>query len=121
MEHGHYWDLTPEINAFFRHVLYGESTLTEIGDITVEHGFAVFHSENDLFDTVNFVYTVSTDEDSHKWEWNTVEIKKNNGYYSYAIPEGTVAYCFETVKNSCGEGAGTSLRQSTEIIFTCLR
>jgi hypothetical protein len=117
LEHGHYWDMTPEINAFFRSVLYGEPTLTELGDITADNGVVKMTSLNDLFEVVNFVYTLSKDENSHNWNWQSVEIKKNNGCYSYPLPVGVTAYYFEVIADE-KKGSGDKLfRQSTKITF----
>ena len=117
LEHGHYWDKTPEINAFFRNVLYGEPTLTEFGDISVDNGIATMHSTNDLFETVNFVYTLSKDENSHDWKWESVEVQKNNGCYSYSIPDDVTAYYFEVVADSQKGNGDKLFRQSTRLIF----
>jgi dienelactone hydrolase len=117
LEHGHYWDLTPEINAFFRHIIYGEATLTKLGDIIIEDGVAKMTSSNDLFESVNFVYTLSKDKNSHDWKWESVQVAKENGAYSYHLPDGVTAYCFEVVSDE-KKGTGDKLfRQSTKIVF----
>ncbi|MBE7078429.1 MAG: hypothetical protein E7380_01035 [Clostridiales bacterium] len=91
------WTHADEIDAFFRHVLYKENSMTLIGDILLQDGVATLQYENQLFTKVNFVYTTSTDADSHQWVWESETISPVNGEYSYKIPEGATAYFFETV------------------------
>lgn len=90
------WPSEREIAAFFAHVLYGEDSITLIGEVSIADGVASFTYENKKFSSVKFVYTTSTDTDSHKWEWQSVEVTAENGFCSYAIPEGTTAFLFET-------------------------
>ena len=117
LEHGHYWDKTPEINAFFRQVLYGEPSLTELGDITLDNGMATLHSSNDLFERVNFVYTISKNDNSHDWVWESTEVQKKNGCYSCPVSENVTAYYFEVMADE-KKGSGDMLfRQSTKIMF----
>lgn len=118
LTHGNFWTHTYEIYAFFRHVLYGENSLTQIGDILVSNGVAILQTENDLFHTVNFLYTLSTDVDSHKWEWRTVPVTNIDGEYSYVIPAGATAYLFETVGDSNSKDKDKYFRQSTAIYLT---
>lgn len=105
------WDKEHEIFAFFQHVLYEEDSLTLISDVTTADNVATFTYENKNFQKVFFVYTTSTEKDSHKWEWETVELTAENGVYSYEIPEDATAYLFETYVNS-------TFGQSTNIVFT---
>lgn len=105
------WDKEQEIFAFFQHVLYEEDSLTLISDVTTVDNVATFTYENEKFRKVFFVYTTSTEKDSHKWEWQTVELTAENGVYSYEIPENATAYLFETYVNSI-------FGQSTNIVFT---
>ena len=117
LEHGHYWLKTHEIYAFFRHVLYGENCFTQIGDVLVNNGVATLQTQNDMYHSVNFVYTTSTDEDSHKWEWRTMALINMDGTYSYEIPNGTTAYLFEVVGDSNEKDKDKNFRQSTPIIL----
>ena len=105
------WTKQNETLAFFQHVLYGEDSLALIGNITTNDNVATFAYENKNFSKVNFVYTTSTDKDSHKWEWESVEVIEENGVYSYEIPEDATAYLFETCVNA-------NFGQSTNIVFT---
>ncbi len=105
------WNKQNETAAFFRHVLYGEDSLALISNITTTDNVATFTYENKNFNKVNFVYTTSTDKDSHKWEWETVEVIADNGVYAYEIPEGATAYLFETCVTA-------TFGQSTNIVFT---
>ena len=82
-----------------------------ISNITTTDNVATFTYENENFEKVNFVYTTSTDQDSHKWVWEVVEVPAENGVCSYEIPEGTTAYLFETCVTS-------TFGQSTNIVFT---
>ncbi len=91
------WTHADEIDAFFRHVLYKENSMTLIGDILVNDGVATLQYENQMFTKVNFVYTTSKDVDSHKWVWESETVTPVDGTYSYEIPEGATAYFFETV------------------------
>lgn len=105
------WDKEHEIFAFFQHVLYEEDSLTLISDVTTVDNVATFTYENSKFNKVFFVYTTSTDKDSHKWVWETVEVTAENGVYSYEVPEDATAYLFETYIDP-------AFGQSTNIVFT---
>ena len=105
------WDKEHEIFAFFQHVLYEEDSLTLISDVTTVDNVATFTYENSKFNKVFFVYTTSTDKDSHKWVWETVEVTAENGVYSYEVPEDATAYLFETFIDP-------AFGQSTNIVFT---
>jgi hypothetical protein len=118
LTHGNFWNKTYEIYAFFRHVLYGENTLTQFGDIVVVNGKATLQTENDLYHSVNFLYTTSTDADSHQWEWRTLPVTKADGVYSCAIPENATAYLFEMIGDSNSKDKDKNFRQSTPVYFT---
>lgn len=105
------WNKQHETWAFFQYVLYGENLIALIDDITTTDNVATFTYKNKNFSDVNFVYTTSTDKDSHKWEWETVAVTAEDGVYSYEIPEGTTAYLFETCVTP-------TFGQSTNIVFT---
>ena len=105
------WNKQYETLAFFNHVLYGENSLTLISNITTTDNVATFTYENQNFSKVNFVYTTSTDKDSHKWKWESIEVTAENGVYSYEIPENATAYLFETSLTA-------NFGQSTNIVFT---
>ena len=105
------WKKQNETFIFFQHVLYGDKRLSLISNITTTDNVATFTYENENFEKVNFVYTTSTDQDSHKWVWEVVEVTAENGVCSYEIPEGTTAYLFETCVTA-------SFGQSTNIVFT---
>ena len=90
------WTKEGEIAAFFAHVLYGQDTLSLISEVTVADGVASFTYENEVFTSVKFVYTTSTDVDSHLWKWESVEVTAEGGVCSYEIPDGTTAFLFET-------------------------
>ena len=104
------WTKEGEIAAFFAHVLYGQDTLSLISEVTVADGVASFTYENETFSTVKFVYTTSTDADSHKWVWESVEVTAEGGVCSYEIPDGTTAFLFET-------SLIPTFGQSTEIVI----
>ena len=105
------WKKQNETLIFFQHVLYGDKRLALISNITTTDNVATFTYENENFSKVNFVYTTSTEKDSHQWVWETVEVTPVNGVYSYEIPEGTTAYLFET-------SVTATFGQSTNIVFT---
>ncbi len=105
------WKKQHETLAFFQHVLYGDDLISLISNITTTGNVASFTCENPNFSDVNFVYTTSTDKDSHEWVWETVAVTAENGVYSYEIPEGTTAYLFETC-------VAPTFGQSTNIVFT---
>ena len=105
------WNKQYETSAFFQYVLYGDDRISLLSNITTTDNVATFTYENKNFNRVNFVYTTSTDKDSHEWVWETVEVTEENGVYSYEIPEGTTAYLFETCVTSV-------FGQSTNIVFT---
>ena len=105
------WNKQYETLAFFNHVLYGENSLTLISNIATTDNVATFTYENQNFSKVNFVYTTSTDKDSHKWKWESIEVTAENGVYSYEIPENATAYLFETSLTA-------NFGQSTNIVFT---
>ena len=113
LPHGHCWGLAHEIPAFFRHVLYGESTYARFDGATVKEGVASLATKK-TYDTVSFVYTLSTEEDSHKWKWKKQELTAQNGEYSCEIPDGATAYLFET----CIKENGEDIYQSTPVYFT---
>ena len=114
-DHGDYFTVTYEIYAFFQETMFGQDTLTEIGDITVSGSVATFNYTGQAkFNVVNFVYTTSTDADSHKWTWQVTTVTAKNGVYSYQLPAGVKAYYFETISTTTGDGTG-ELHQSTKI------
>lgn len=102
------WPNAGEIYEFFQHVLYNKPTMTLVDDILVEGNTATLQYENKTFNKVYFVYTTSKDADSHKWEWESVEVTAENGVYSCEIPENVTAYLFEMETRS-------SLSQSTNV------
>jgi dienelactone hydrolase len=112
LPHGHCWMLAHEIPAFFQHILYGENVYTKLGGATVKADNASLKTEK-AYDTVNFVYTTSTEEDSHKWKWEKVNLALQKGGYSYKIPDGTTAYFFET----CIKEKDEDIYQSTPVYF----
>ena len=105
------WNKQHETWAFFQYVLYGEKLISLISDITTTDNVATFTYKHKNFSDVNFVYTTSTDKDSHKWIWEKVAVTEIDGVYSYEIPEGTTAYLFETCVTA-------TFGQSTNIVFT---
>ena len=105
--------LAHEIPAFFRHVLYGESAYVKLDGATVKEGVAGLNVDK-AYDTVNFVYTTSMDEDSHKWKWEKQELTAQNGGYACKIPDGATAYLFET----CIKEKSEDIYQSTPVYFT---
>ena len=99
-----------EIAAFFSHVLYGENTLATIGDISISADVASVTVEYSRNISAKFVYTTSTDLDSHAWEWQSVNVDIVDGVCSYALPAGVSAYLFEfSMMQTFG--------QSTEIVI----
>lgn len=113
LPHGHCWMLAHEIPAFFQHILYGENVYTKLGGAVVKAGNASLKTEK-AYDTVNFVYTTSTEEDSHKWKWEKVVLTLQNDGYACQIPDGTTAYFFET----CIKEKDEDIYQSTPVYFT---
>ena len=113
LPHGHCWMLAHEIPAFFRHVFYGECGYDKLNGAVVKDGVASLQMER-KYDTVCFVYTTSTEEDSHKWKWEKRGLFVKNGIYSCEIPEGTTAYLFET----CIKEKDEDIYQSTPVYFT---
>ena len=113
LPHGHCWTLTHEIPAFFRQVLYGTGTYVKLGGATVKNGVASLMADR-AYDAVNFVYTLSTEEDSHKWKWEKVKLALQNGEYACEMPQGTTAYFFET----CVKEKDEDIYQSTPVYFT---
>lgn len=113
LPHGHCWMLAHEIPAFFQHILYGENVYTKLGGATVKAGNASLKTEKS-YDTVNFVYTTSTEEDSHKWKWEKVVLTLQNDGYACQIPDGATAYFFET----CIKAKDEDIYQSTPVYFT---
>ena len=110
--------MTYEIYAFFRHVLYGENTLTQLSEVVVNGNVATLTTENDLYHSVNFLYTTSTEADSHQWQWGKIAVAKTNGVYSCEIPAGTTAYLFEVVGDSNEKDKDAFFRQSTPVYYT---
>lgn len=104
------WPKAGETYEFFQHVLYNQPTMTLVEDIVVKDGVATFQYENKTFNAVYFVYTTSKDEDSHKWEWQSVEVEAVDGVYSYKLPEDVTAYVFELQ-------AEKYLSQSTNVVI----
>jgi dienelactone hydrolase len=104
------WPKQSEIAAFFKHVLYQENTLSMISKVSITDGVASFTYKNEMFQAVKFVYTTSTDQDSHLWEWQSVKVSAKDGVCSYKIPENTTAFLFET-------GLNAQFGESTEIVF----
>lgn len=113
LPHGHCWMLAHEIPAFFQHILYGENVYTKLGGAVVKAGNATLKTEK-AYDTVNFVYTTSTEEDSHKWKWEKVVLTLQNDGYACQIPDGATAYFFET----CIKEKDEDIYQSTPVYFT---
>lgn len=113
LPHGHCWMLAHEIPAFFQHILYGENVYTKLGGAVVKAGNASLKTEK-AYDTVNFVYTTSTEEDSHKWKWEKVVLTLQNDGYACQIPDGATAYFFET----CIKEKDEDIYQSTPVYFT---
>ncbi len=113
LPHGHCWALTPEINAFFQYILYGKNTYTKLNSAVVNDGVAIVQANSGLYPKANFVYTISQEEDSHKWEWKTIPLTLKDGGYACKIPENTTAFSFELVSD-CKDGE-EFIRQSTPV------
>ena len=93
--HGHVWQKTPEIYYFFRHVFYGDAF--DVGlSASVSGNVATLDCTNATFTGVKIVYTTSKDADSHQWVWETEDLEKSGGKYSYTLPDGVTAFLFET-------------------------
>ena len=112
LPHGHCWDLTHEIESFFRHVLYGENTYATICECVVNDGVATLKTDGKPRGLATFVYTTSTDQDSHKWTWNKAAVC-DGGNASCVIPDGATAYFFERA----WEKNGIPMYQSTPVYF----
>jgi dienelactone hydrolase len=114
LPHGHCWMLAHEIPAFFRQVLYGGNSYVKLNGAAVQDGVATLRTGEQAYKEVNFVYTLSTDEDSHKWKWETILLTVAQGEYACKIPDGATAYLFET----CQKETGEPIYQSTPVYFT---
>lgn len=110
LEHGYTWAKLYEIYAFFEHTLKGKDTLSMIGDTYVENGRIYVETSSDKYNGVQLVYTTDTDEDSHKWTFQTQTVTLENG--SCALPDGTTAYCLEFLHTNIDE----NYRLSTLIV-----
>ena len=109
LSHGYYWTQTGEVYAFMQHVLRGEDTVFQLSDVSAENGTATCRLENpEDAVSVQLVYTLSDDEDSHQWVFDTVSVEKS-GQLQCRLPEGTTAFCFEVI--------GSDFRMSTEIVL----
>ena len=117
LTHGNFWMMTPEIYAFFEHVLYGKNTITKIENAYEENGVITLKTSNDLFHTVKLLYTVSKDQDSHKWEWRSITLTKEKGVFSYTLPADATAYTFELIGDSNDKDKDGFFRQSTQVFF----
>lgn len=115
LPHGHCWQMMGEIPAFFRHVLYGEDCFMTICHSNEKDGVATLETDGKKLSCVRLIYTLSKDEDSHKWEWKTLPIALKEGKYSCQLPLETTAYLFET-EGEIADGAPL-FRQSTPIYF----
>lgn len=114
LPHGHCWGLAHEIPAFFYQVLYGGNAYVKLNGATVRDGVASLQTGAQRYDEVRFVYTLSTDEDSHKWKWETILLTVAQGEYACKIPDGATAYLFE----ACQKETGEPIYQSTPVYFT---
>jgi hypothetical protein len=112
LPHGHCWMLAHEIPAFFLQILYGKNSYEKLNDAMVKAGIASLTTEK-VYDTVNFVYTLSTEEDSHKWKWEKLALSLQNGGYTCGMPDGATAYFFET----CIKEKDEDIYQSTPVYF----
>ena len=110
--HGHVWQKTPEIYYFFRHVFYGDSFDVDLS-ASVRENEATLDYANATFTGVKIVYTTSKETDSHQWIWETEDIEKVNGKYSYSLPDGVTAFLFETTHSE-----NEYYRTSTKIYMT---
>lgn len=99
--HGHWYDKTPEIYEFFRHILFGKD-IPMIDGATVKDGVATLCGVLRGVDAVKLVYTTSKDEDSHRWLFNAQEIEPVNERYSCVLPKDTVAFAFEVFHRDIG-------------------
>lgn len=98
------WKDTDETAAFFSHVLY-QTPFSQIGEPTTHYSkergdYVTFDYEygDETYEKVYFVYTDSTAEDSHTWEWKRMEVEAVDGEYFVQIDYHELrAYFFETV------------------------
>ncbi len=103
LPHGNSWEKTYEIYAFFLHVLLGQDTLSDVNPETkIENGRIYFGFKTQKFNSVQLVYTTSTDEDSHKWKFKTRLVTIKNGWCT--APDGVTAYCFEFIHGEIDPG-----------------
>ena len=109
--HGWTWSQTYEIVAFMKHALLGEDTMTAIHGVTQTGNVVTLDYGNKKFDKVFVTYTTSTDEDSHKWTFSTLEVKETDGKYSFTLPAGVKAFVMECKH----DGIATGYRLSTKI------
>ncbi len=90
LDHGHYFDLTPGVEIFFGHVLFGKelpcaflSASARIGEISV--------TVDKEIKIAKLFTTKSTKRDSHVWSWESEDIVLSAGENQITLPEGTVA------------------------------
>lgn len=97
LTHGHYWNLTPSVVTFMKHVLSGDGMSVNVTESSVsEDGTKLYFKVEEVssvWDKGNLVYTTDTDSDSHNWQWQTerVDLDFSLGYVN--IPENATA-CF---------------------------
>lgn len=95
------WTNAHETLAFFNHVLY-QTPFSQLGEPTTHYSeelgdYVTFAYEDKTFEKVYFVYTDSTDKDSHTWEWQRMEIEAIDGEYFAQIDFHKLrAFYFET-------------------------
>ena len=95
------WTRTEETYAFFDHVLYqgefSQLSSPKTGYSDEREDYITFEYEDKAFEKVYFVYTESTAEDSHTWEWKRIEAEEVDGeYFVQMDPTSLRAYFFET-------------------------
>ena len=111
LPHGHCWGLAHEIEAFFRHVLYGENGYMSVCEAVEQGGKVALRMDGAFAKNVRFVFTCSTDEDSHKWRWESVAVEDCGGEYAHDLFAGVTAYFWE-ISWECG---GEIIYQSTPL------
>lgn len=123
LDHGHYWDRTQEVYHFMDKMLNGaQDSVTGFLDLTFRvNGTDAYVKVNnyatvkDKISTINFLYTESTDADSHKWVYKTVTITLNeNGEAAINVKErlpNARAFTYEFVMTEA------QYRWTTEVVI----
>lgn len=118
LAHGYYWDQTQEIYYFMEKVLNDATDdVTGFVNASIENDgtnatvtVSNYANVKDKIASVNFVYSTSTDADTHKWTFATVSVSLDeNGVANIEIPAGATAFNFEFVMVSANYRLSTAI------------